>query len=896
MSSGSTADRSMRRWARFGFMCLMPLAASALMFTAASPASADTKPCESPVLRQASVHSTLNLKVDGVDWPLMTSTTQITIPVKWAGTAGLLGDERQQAGSLQCFLSLSDEGYRPAPPVISIDPKTATVKIIDTVTEADSPYAGIQNWEIGPWSVIISAGDFKASFSPKRIDPLARQGDWAVTLEAPSLSVQQMSSSPDADNGDGKLTWSSPPEHKLTTIEVTLSGGRRVRMTLAANQPPARWFSDVSWAIGDGVLLYCIASWLGWRLWRRRTDNPEQRRLAISVISISLFGIVCYVGYVVDDYFWYLSNFSSYPDGIDIVWRGEDIGLIAAAIIFFVTACGTRWLGAVLISAPAAAAAIWIIVSSAAEGLMPPGLADLVRRAVPLLLAVSLMGAGAVVWISRLWPFGKAGKRSGLHDVRDTPFSGGRIVVLVLAMLAAGVLILGQGAAGSHDVWVHRHWWGLWDGQGTSSFHWVAYDVLQETHWWIGDGLQWILFFVVTTGVFAALRALSTDSHGVFFGPSATGDLAILTAIFGAWFIGTWGYYAGYSVPVPFLVAVVGLGGCALSNRLSRLDDEARIDGRPASEVLRGNSVLVTYRKDLLAVAERAASARLHKQDSSASSFDSGADIADLSPAPINQESALAKEIFLSGEQPEGSRRRRWWQRRAPSPTPSVLTLPQKVDPGATALALGPAETWWENGIIAVRAGAMFAIIPAAFDIYTSWSTGSISPLAYAFGTMDSLSTIASIVIAWLAGLFTFGALLPYLRGARTPVKGAIFGLAAFASFAADAGLRHAFHMAPYQTFAIDGLMAVALFATVGLLLDIRTLQNHDRDQGLIASLYRLGSMRVAVTYATTLLIAGIGIWQDVYLAGQTAQQRAQTASSTAQAINNSIGAKGSSK
>jgi len=144
--------------------------------------------------------------------------------------------------------------------------------------------------------------------------------------------------------------------------------------------------------------------------------------------------------------------------------------------------------------------------------------------------------------------------------------------------------------------------------------------------------------------------------------------------------------------------------------------------------------------------------------------------------------------------------------------------------------------------------------------------------------------------------LFTFGVALPYLRGTRTPIKGVIFGLVAFASYAADAALRHALHMAPYQTFAIDGLMAIVLFATVGLLLGIRTLQNYDQDQGLIASLYRLGSMRVAVTYATTLLIVGIGIWQDIYLTGQSAQQRAQTASTTAQTVNSNIGARGANK
>jgi hypothetical protein len=49
--------------------------------------------------------------------------------------------------------------------------------------------------------------------------------------------------------------------------------------------------------------------------------------------------------------------------------------------------------------------------------------------------------------------------------------------------------------------------------------------------------------------------------------------------------------------------------------------------------------------------------------------------------------------------------------------------------------------------------------------------------------------------------------------------------------------------------------------------------------------------MRVAVTFATTLLLVAVGIWQDVYLTCQTAQ-RAQTAANTAQAVNSTIGTK----
>jgi hypothetical protein len=148
------------------------------------------------------------------------------------------------------------------------------------------------------------------------------------------------------------------------------------------------------------------------------------------------------------------------------------------------------------------------------------------------------------------------------------------------------------------------------------------------------------------------------------------------------------------------------------------------------------------------------------------------------------------------------------------------------------------------------------------------------------------------VLIAWLVGLFTFGALLPYLRGTRAPFKGVVLGTVTFAAEAADAAIRHALGIAPYSTFLVDGLLAIAVFGTLGLLLDMRTLQLHNRDSGLLGTLYRLGHMRVAVTFATTLLLVAVGIWQDVYLTGQTAQQRAQTAANTAQAVNSTIGTK----
>lgn len=88
----------------------------------------------------------------------------------------------------------------------------------------------------------------------------------------------------------------------------------------------------------------------------------------------------------------------------------------------------------------------------------------------------------------------------------------------------------------------------------------------------------------------------------------------------------------------------------------------------------------------------------------------------------------------------------------------------------------------------------------------------------------------------------------------------------------------------------MDGLLAVALFATIGLLLDLRTLHQVPGD-GVIDRVYQLGRVRVAVTYVTTLIVVGVSVWQAVYLTDQTAQQRAQNFSNAATYANGAAGA-----
>jgi hypothetical protein len=523
---------------------------------------------------------------------------------------------------------------------------------------------------------------------------------------------------------------------------------------------------------------------------------------------------------------------------------------------------------------------------------------------IPLLLAITLANAGTVLWVSRMWPFGRVEGQGCLRPLSETSFSRRRpLIVLLIGMTVVSILIVGQSAASSYYYYLHSDLW----SQGADAFTWIVSGQTSDNHWWIGDGIQWPLYFALFAGAFALLRAMSADARGVFFrcckdeNPSGQssgkragrGDLVAMAALAGCLFVGTWGNYAGFWIPLPFIVTSVALSVWGYTRRLSVLDCCSKIkplvsaialeralasgakDLRSAGGSSSRNSLLVEFRKYLLDASQRASAETAGK--AATITPDPIVSAADAKPGSLTTEIPLEVAVYEHG--PRDSHVKSLFG----------LELKGRVDPGVTALALGPDDNWWDNGIAAAKTGAYLAIGPIGFDVFITWNSGSLSLYNFPFGLQDIVGYVAETALSWIAGLFLFGALIPYLRGVRTPLKGVTFGLVAFAAFAADAGVRHALGVAPYPTYIVDGLLAVALFAATGLLLDLRTLQKYN-DQELLARIYRLGSARVAVTLVTTLVVVGVSLWQAVYLTDQTAQQRAQNFSSAAQYTNQNLG------
>jgi hypothetical protein len=832
----------MKVWA--GLSCITLCAGLIAVLPISRAAAADVNPCSDPQLSSAMVQTTLQVQIRNVDWPSFTTAMQVTVPEAWPGTSGLFGNGLEQGRSLGCFMPVGQEDFQSAPPIVTVAAKTrkkqATVTIANTISMSDGAGAN-SSWSEGLWTVSKQTWGYQVTFQPHAAKSPSGYGGWSVMLVARGLNIVHPNLSPTTDDGQGSLTWVFPPSKtQPPKVTVSLTSPWQVRLNLASDRWPLRFFSDMSWALNDGMLVDLVGLLTGFWLRRRMGATDGDRRLSYILQGISCLSLLCYSYYALDDYFWTQTSSSA-------IWIYENTALVAVTAPYFWAAVfGVRRRGDIFrYSGFSVIVALVLYIISYFD--LSPGVAMVVLALIPLLAAFVFANAGTVLWIRRFWLFGKKGGKDYLDNFGVESFGEKWVSILVSGMTVLGLCVLVQSTAAAYYAWLQSDMW----GKGKLGLaDWVESDLLNGAHWWIADGLQWGFGFAVIGGIFAALWAMSRSGRGVFLGPAPArvpatsqsgepedrGDLVLLALITSSLFIGiwgfydeAWGFYDGIFFPLACVVAFAGLAVWGITRTLSKRDWRQRLSSETQ---------------------------------------------ATTGPAgPPNEPQPDIPFEFTNAANLDPP--------AAQHPSSTEVNKPRPAD----QLALGPGDTWYANGAAALRAGKYLAVIPIGFDIYITWNSGNLSVVNFLFGLQDAFGTIISIVVGWLSGLFMFGVLIPYLRGMRTPIKGALFGLIAFASFAADSGVRQALGVTPDPVFVVDGLLAVLLFAATGLLLDVQTLQERGNLK-LIRQIYDLDHVRVVVTSVTTLIVVGVGLWQAIYLTGQTAEQRTQTISNTSQYVN----------
>lgn len=193
--------------------------------------------------------------------------------------------------------------------------------------------------------------------------------------------------------------------------------------------------------------------------------------------------------------------------------------------------------------------------------------------------------------------------------------------------------------------------------------------------------------------------------------------------------------------------------------------------------------------------------------------------------------------------------------------------LPGRVSVVDTALALGPRDDWWGNGV----RGARFSLVPgvpAALLGVWAWRIRGE-------GWQDSVSNVTGLpslafnllywLVGWSAAGFVLGALWRVLPGRRGAVKalpvalafGLPLGLDALLGLVAGEGTGNA---------ALHFSMMLFVLTVTAIALDFDTFGGERRywqsRMGLLLSVYQMRYYSLQVAYLVAQVIAMITIWQ----------------------------------
>ncbi|QNS08423.1 DUF6185 family protein [Streptomyces xanthii] len=667
-----------------------------------------------------------------------------------------------------------------------------------------------------------------------------------MTLWPGSSSIVEATPRPTADDKNG-LVWRPKAGRQMPKVSVVF------------DPPWAR-----SWAAQQDRLRFVMANnlilpWLlsaaavlliAFRRTRRSGPLPvqEKARVRTAAVWAGICILLSLLG--TGDNVFYETMRRHVPEGLWADRQAHHALLINLALGWILLAFGvprrfTIWAAGAVLTLPGVAVAVWPEFFGLTEHtFLPVDAPDhaviALFVAVGCVLAVLLLGSVAAVWrMAQL--VGLVPPRSAAPGAVSTERELSLRWTAPLLVVAVAGLGLCRAAA-SELSWQRTSWLSAQVDPEYGKAHLDAlrrdltWFSVQSQDWWTGY-IWWLISGLVVLGVLrerankAALAAHEPDRLDEFWmlplfpllvGP-ALGVFAGSWALYGLWFF----LYLGA------LAAVLRLcrGRTVLDRPLQRSREPLRA-GEPLSR-----------RTELLDRARRFREihAKLRRLDQGQSDDEA-----------LNRRS----------HERELRNMHRW---RASDGTAD--RLPSDVSVVDLALALGPNDNWWANGVRAARTAAIVGLPASGLLLWADYLKGEFltQTLYSQFGWVDTALSAGYWEIMWAAAGFLLGALWRRLPGRRGPVR-ALPLVAAFALPMGMDSIGNAITGEGQANLALYVVSMLLVLTVTGIMLDLNTFRGERRywqsRLGLLLSIYQIRYFSLQVAYLLAQLLALLTLWQ----------------------------------
>ncbi|MGV9941059.1 DUF6185 family protein [Streptomyces sp. NPDC003401] len=858
----------------------------AAVLAPAGTANASGEGCADAALAGATVTASVRLEHGGRTHTKITTELRVDVPGDWEHAGDLLlgKDSRAYVTAMACLTrrdgddALRWSQRRPAPPAVTS--KGSRVRIVDRA------YSWVDQYRtpvrVGVWELRAGADLWTVSLRPPTALRTAR---WTrITVDPGTPGAHSATPRPVAKEGASALVWrptaaKEPGPGAKDTTRENGAGRRQDERQDERRARPAPAVPSVtvslepswqrSWAAQNDRLTAAGLDTLGALLWtstisglllgavllyRRRPAAPTavQRRTLRNlaewaVVSVALFTLV-HADDLIRRYDqrrsqWWLDEY---------VLRGHLFALAAAALLFCVARPPRRWwaAGAVL-GVPPLATMMW----PQAFGLRPSRLREYEASGTAIAAEVTaswcLAALTAFGCVSALWRL--ADDAGLLPPGRRLP---GRRRRLRLRVAGPVVVAWTVALACSHALTEERNWqrasWLMdrWDDQygidHRNDFVWEAMWSTFTTPERILDH-AWLLTVVAVLAVLRTWHAPTPASAvtSLTHRPVDPADRLLLLTFFPLAVGLDSGYHLADALAVPLWIPLYMLSLWAAVTFFARtavLAQPFAVSGEP----------LVT---------RTGPAARAFLLEGSRTYRETHADLRRLDQGFFGDQPPVRKE--REGELDALHD----WPSHGALTGPPAERLPPKVSVVDAALALGPRDHWWANGVRGARCALLPGVPAAALGVWAdrvraeAWQDTLTDP----FGLPGMLLALLYWLSTWVGAGFLLGALWRVLPGRR----GAVKALPVAAAFALPVGLD-----ALAGRFTQEGSANFALYASTMLLvltvtaiaIDLDTFHGERRywqsRLGLLLSVYQMRYYSLQVAYLVAQIIAVITIWQ----------------------------------